>query len=122
MRLIDADETIEYLYEHLQKLEECCQNTDDKSWEDRFMIAITVIRTCMYYIKNAPTADKWILCSEKMPKEDKEVFVYLFGDDPYIAWVNHNGKWETEHFECDEDEEPIAWFLLPKPYKEKQDA
>ena len=64
------------------------------------------------------TESRWILCSERMPDTNQEVFVYLFGDSPYIAW--YDGAWWTEEFRVDEDEEPIAWFPLPEPYTEGQ--
>lgn len=58
----------------------------------------------------------WILCSEKLPEDNAEVFVYLFDrPSPYIAWFA-NGHWYTEDFEIDKDDEPVAWMPLPKPY------
>ena len=62
---------------------------------------------------------KWILCSERLPEAEQEVFVYLFTDHPYIAWVDNSGRWRTEEFYVDEDELPVAWLRLPKPYHEK---
>lgn len=56
----------------------------------------------------------WIPCSERLPKQEEQVFVYLFGNSPYIAWYNHiNKKWRTDDFELDADEEPKAWLPLP---------
>ncbi len=117
MRLIDADEAIEYLYEYLNKIENRYQNTDNEFWKTQYMITMDVIRMCMDYVRYTPTVNEWILCSEKMPKKDEQVFVYLYEDSPWIAWVNSEGKWETEEFTCDEDDEPTEWFSLPKPYK-----
>lgn len=55
-------------------------------------------------------------CDQNPPKEDEQVFVYLFGDSPYIAWMN-DGKWYTDDFEVDPEEEPTVWWPLPKPYE-----
>ena len=58
----------------------------------------------------------WIPCRERLPEQDEEVFVYLFGDSPYIAWYNHKEKrWKTEDFELETDEEPKEWLPLPMP-------
>ena len=60
----------------------------------------------------------WIPCSERLPKQDEQVFVYLFGDSPYIAWYDHKDKtWHTDDFELDTDEEPKEWLPLPMPKK-----
>lgn len=73
-------------------------------------------------LEQLPSADpeqQWILCSERLPKEGEEVFVYLFNrPSPYIAWVN-NKRWYTNEFEVDGGDEPEAWFSLQKPYKEE---
>lgn len=62
--------------------------------------------------------ERWIPVSERPPETDKEVFVYLWGDVPYLARVNDEGQWETDHFYLDADEAPKAWMQLPEPYKE----
>ena len=59
----------------------------------------------------------WIPCSERLPEDDVDVFIYLFGNAPYIA-CRYKGKWCTGGFEIDTDEEPFAWMPLPEPYKE----
>ena len=62
----------------------------------------------------------WIPCSEHLPKVDEEVFVYLFGDSPYLAWYDGH-EWQTEDFTVDDDERPTAWKPLPKPWKGEGD-
>jgi len=67
-------------------------------------------------LKNAP---RWVSVTEKPPEKDAPVFVYLFSDSPYIAWINHEGEWETEEFTIDRDCLPKAWMPLPEPPKEE---
>jgi len=63
---------------------------------------------------------KWISCSERLPEDGTEVFVYLFErKDPYIAWVE-DCRWYTEDFEVEKEYYPIAWMPLPEPYREEQ--
>ena len=62
---------------------------------------------------------QWIPVTEQLPKKDVPVFVYLFGDVPYIAWINSEGEWETEQFTIDYDCLPKAWMPLPEPPKEE---
>ena len=60
----------------------------------------------------------WTPCSEHLPEEDVEVFVYLFNQPiPYIAWVDWIDEcWRTDEFKIEKDCEPIAWMPLPEPY------
>ena len=64
------------------------------------------------------TMNEWIPVTERLPKKDVPVFVYLFGDSPYIAWINCEGEWETEQFTIDHDYLPKAWMPLPEPPKD----
>jgi len=52
----------------------------------------------------------------KPPKNNEQVFVYLFENSPYIAWFD-NGEWRTNDFVIDKDDEPVAWMPLPEPWK-----
>ena len=63
---------------------------------------------------------KWIPCSERLPEDDVEVFIYLFERSaPYIAWVE-DCRWYTEDFEVKKENYPTAWMPLPEPYQEGQ--
>ena len=63
----------------------------------------------------------WIPCSERLPEAEVEVFVYLFDlPSPYIAWISKDGKWHTEDFTLEVDENPAAWMPLPEPYAERR--
>lgn len=58
----------------------------------------------------------WTPVTEMLPEKNQEVLIFLFGEDPYLAW--HNGKyWCTEDFRLDEpdDWQPTYWFPLPQP-------
>ena len=62
---------------------------------------------------------RWIPVTERLPEKNQEVLIFLFGEDPYIAW--HNGEyWCTEDFRLDEpdDWQPTHWFPLPQPPKD----
>ncbi|MBR6984645.1 MAG: hypothetical protein IKH75_14190 [Ruminococcus sp.] len=72
--------------------------------------------------KDEAMAQRWRLVAKQPPKEEEEVFVYLFDPpSPYIAWVK-DGKWQTEDFTLDEEDNPIAYMLLPEPYKGEQNG
>ena len=59
--------------------------------------------------------ERWILCEERLPDDDTEVFVYLFDrPSPYIAWVR-DCRWYTEDFEVEKENYPVAWMPLPEP-------
>ncbi len=67
------------------------------------------------------TEPHWIPCSERMPEDDTEVFVYLFDyQSPYIAWVT-DSCWFTEEFQVEKENYPKAWMPLPEPYKERRE-
>lgn len=71
-------------------------------------------------LTSAQSDPQWIPCNERLPEEDEQVFVYLFDASPYIAWFC-DGRWHTEEFMLNEDEEPAAWMPLPEPYKERRE-
>lgn len=63
----------------------------------------------------------WIPCSERLPEDDTEVFVYLFDRQyPYIAWVT-DSCWFTEDFQVEEENYPKAWMPLPEPVKGRKE-
>ena len=73
-------------------------------------------------IQKLPSAQQWIPCSERLPEEEVEVFVYLFDrPSPYIAWISKDGKWHTEDFTLEVDENPATWMPLPEPFKGEQE-
>ena len=80
---------------------------------------------------------KWILCSEKMPKEHEWIGTKKFGttisDEVYVTFENPEGKRFVKHLKFqngklssfDQNEinafykgsAPIAWMPLPIPYE-----
>lgn len=70
-------------------------------------------------LPSAQLEQQWILCSERLPEDDIEVFVYLFDrQNPYIAWVC-DCHWYTEDFEVEKENYPVAWMPLPESYREE---
>lgn len=69
-------------------------------------------------VRDIPSAEperRWIPCSERLPVAYVEVLVcQLYGDVPFIAYVDSKRRWCTEGFFISEDYEPIAWMPLPK--------
>ena len=59
---------------------------------------------------------QWIPVTERLPEDNTEVFVYLFDNQPYIAWIC-DGHWRTEEFEVERENEPVAWCALPEPWE-----
>ena len=59
----------------------------------------------------------WILVSERLPEEGKEVLIYI-DQFPYLA-TYEDGVWETENFTVDPENEPTAWFELPEPMEDE---
>ena len=104
MRLIDADNFIERL-NHVPMVQEALRIAMDK----------------MPTIEPERKKGKWIPCSERLPEDDTEVFVYLFDrPSPYIAWVT-DSCWFTEEFQVEKENYPKAWMPLPEPYGGDQD-
>ena len=72
--------------------------------------------------REAKRGTHWIPCSERLPDNDTEVFVYLFKHpSPYIAWIT-DSHWYTDEFEIEKENDPIAWMPLPKPYGGESDV
>ena len=83
--------------------------------------ALRLFKIGLKRLPSAQPAQRWIPCSERLPKKNEQVLVYMFVASPYIAW--HDGvNWCTEDFTVDKDEEPLAWMPLPEPYRKDGEA
>ena len=109
--------------ELIKRLRECTaeMNGEKTLWHqaaDAIEDLITALTASNEVI--AKSKPKWIPVTERLPEKNQEVLIFLFGEDPYIAW--HNGEyWCTEDFRLDEpdDWQPTYWFPLPQPPKEE---
>ena len=100
---------------------DCCELTPDGGIDANYAIDV---------LKNIPSAQQWIPCSERLPSEDGRYLVsyWLMKDMPWIS-VMYYGKPtfpETDHpcFYVSDDEygdveynDIVAWMPLPEPYK-----
>lgn len=89
-------------------------------------LAVEVVKTVtdevVKELKQLPSEQpnqRWIPCSERMPKVDEEVLATTVWDDVTIAcrigvdeWFIHEGGTNAT------TEDLIAWMPLPNPYKE----
>ena len=82
---------------------------------------IEALQSAIEALQTEQKVKKWIPCKKRMPKKDQEVFVYLFGDNPYIA-VWDGDEWQTSDFTLSLDEEPTAWMPLPEPFKAESEV
>ena len=71
---------------------------------------------------------RWIPVSERLPENDKEVLVTLFGGSVDIGWFDNDKDeglvFRTEYCRFDEDEifhMVNAWMPLPEPWKGEEE-
>ena len=106
------------ILKRIEKIRYGVQMMDDTH---RASIIMNGMYLCEEAVRNLPSAQPhWIPVTERLPEDNTEVFVYLFDNQPYIAWIC-DGHWRTEEFEVERENEPVAWMPLPEPYKERQD-
>lgn len=68
------------------------------------------------YVDHEKSADEWIPCSERLPKTGDSVLVTYSDGEVDIIWSARPKAWIT-YSESNNLIYPIAWMLLPKPYK-----
>ena len=65
-------------------------------------------------------ADKWIPCSERLPKENEHVLICNNRHDVYVGYYNKEFKWYYQ-YGAFVFADVIAWQPLPEPYKGEQE-
>ena len=130
MRLIDADELIEFLEEEqdgaVRWLESTYKYGIEKDY-DKAEISERVISnlkdSIMDMIKEQPTVNEWIPCSERLPLREGELIsdeVLVCLESGYQRVATYHKKSEEWH-DCYDtwiNEKVVAWMPLPEPYKE----
>ena len=103
------------LSEAMEKLAELEEKEKCGEWLDAIELAKIAI---------ALQSQKWIPCSERLPKKPER------GENGYIVQKKRvaepfSAYWDGERWTNEEDDvidEVMAWLPLPKPYKEKKDG
>lgn len=75
----------------------------------------TALKQVITDIKNLPSAQQWIPCSERLPKEDD---LYLVTNSRWGYSEREIGLWQGGEWLT--GGEPIAWMPLPEPWKGEQ--
>ena len=82
------------------------------------------------WIESLPSAQQWISCNERLPKEEKNKY-WICTDTEYqcsCRWTNDNLFWHGETsdwhwnlFDIPQYSKVVAWMPLPQPWKGKKD-
>ena len=67
-----------------------------------------------YYREN-----QWILCSERLPKQQQTVLIQDFGQIT-LGYLNAENRWRNLANLDDYLKGVVAWMPLPEPYEEKE--
>ena len=125
MRLIDAD-----------ALKRKSQKVATEAWKLRIKATVEVIlNQFIDYIDAAPTIkpeQQWILCSERLPENNRQVLVYArsvhFALAKYDEMREADGTYKMQWVTFDawkpfyKIKEVVAWMPLPEPYEEGRDG
>lgn len=102
MELIDRDKAIEAILEYYDE-----SDMD----EARYMIENV-------WLKDVPTVNKWIPCSERLPEAYGEYLVTCEPDLPYRGHKTITDKDDYFAYGWDDyGDKVIAWMPLPEPWK-----
>ena len=79
---------------------------------------------CVDVVKNIPSAQQWIPCSERLPEEYVSVLCYqpiLYESNIWIGYLNSDRIWvDSDGWE--KLTNPVtAWMPLPGPYEDKHE-
>lgn len=75
---------------------------------------LSVAYTCIEELQQPKT--DWIPCEERLPENDEDVLVQMEDDS---IMVDFRTASSSGWFWADNDDLPIAWQPLPKPYKKE---
>ena len=78
-------------------------------------------------LKTEPKHEKWILCSERLPKNEDLVIVTIFDESGDTLYRYTDFGWYLEAENCwiidaAQRIDVIAWMPLPKPYREDSEV
>lgn len=92
-------------------------NNANRFSEEETEMAYRVLSDLQLTIENMPEASEWILCSERLPEDDRTKLVTYDGvvEGGYYS----NGQWWCicDGVELEVREDVVAWMPLPEPYK-----
>lgn len=129
-RMMDADKFLSWLSEvegeiRKEKMKDC----QPDRYDDGLMAATGTVREyvekmCKIDEAEGKADQKWIPCSERLPKKPER------GENGYIVQKKRvaepfSAYWDGERWtneDGDVVDEVMAWLPLPKPYKEKKDG
>ena len=108
-RLLDEDDVLNAVDQRIQELQSHPEFRRKHADIDLYGIK--------EYIRQIPTAQQWIPCSERLPKNDKDVLITCECGDVEVGW--YDGEWNGECCVYDDDD-IIAWMPLPEPWNGEQ--
>ena len=93
-------------------------------YDDEYALADS-IEELIEKLPSAQPEQRWIPCSERLPKEEKKTY-WVCTDTEYqceCRWTNNRfgfgeGEWGWSIFDTPQYSKPIAWQPLPTPYRE----
>ena len=92
-----------------EALDALTKQADEMSrWCERYQEQRKGVLTARNIIKDLPSAQQWIPCSERLPEEDGE---YLTTTEDGLCDVESYGDGEWFY------DDVVAWAPLPKPWK-----
>ena len=123
--MIDKNKLIEELNKMGQEVERHLKSAEK---EGNVMFAFSIknqlamLRNVLNCVKHQSKMEKWILCSEKSPKNDGFYLATIDGEiageeKPFTGLAEfENGQWidDEEDYKC-----ILAWQPLPEPYQPK---
>ena len=135
-RYIDAELLIEAMQGRKFANDECVRHGTDSLSKEYYRHLQFEDGIMMGFVREQPTADvkpvvhgKWTPVSERLPKpgetEGNITKYYLvqgeYGDRFVACYDGH--KWQQIfHYDCEVEEEVVAWMPLPEPYKVEMES